>query len=254
MGSPPLTIATTVEWQEPLILAKGKTIEGSGATGVYVLFTPKKWWPATMPGSDEPQNHGNDIIFVGSGDLAKSLTTHATGQGNLLVRTLMRKKVVIALRWAFLLPEAAACFEAQLLSDYQERYGHLPAGNTIRPTPHEDSGFYSFQVSEDVIGEHHISQPPVIGMKLSQKMAEALRRLNSGSLVVYPGRYFAGYHGEIATVHPTTAKALQSLGLVEIRFVGGRGDRDRGLNKNYAYITDAGKAHLAASQVVQQEP
>ena len=38
-----------------------------------------------------------------------------------------------------------------------------------------------------------------------------------------------------------TAHALRDRGLVEIKFIGGRADRDRGLNQNYVSLTREGR-------------
>jgi hypothetical protein len=77
---------------------------------------------------------------------------------------------------------------------------------------------------------------------LTDKMRKALALLTRHSMVRVGSARPSGRHlGPSEVIHPATARALEQLGLAKVTFVGGRRDRDRGLNANYASITDAGR-------------
>ena len=105
-----------------------------------------------------------------------------------------------------------------------------------------DCLYLSVDGGEAPMGRFQPSSPPQLdGLKLSEKMEAALGLLAEHSLVLVstspPGRYF----GPAQAIHPSVARALEQRGLASIEFQGGKPGRDRGLNQNYASITEAGR-------------
>ena len=80
--------------------------------------------------------------------------------------------------------------------------------------------------------------------KLNESMMQALKLLAQHGSALMANRPPVGerYLGPAQVVPPATARGLERRGFAQVRFVGGRPDRDRGLNKNYVYITEAGRA------------
>ncbi|WP_147443679.1 hypothetical protein [Corallococcus sicarius] len=66
-------------------------------------------------------------------------------------------------------------------------------------------------------------------MSLTQKMKQALKLLAQEPRV------------PVSQIGWSTARALERRGLVEITYIGGRPDRNRGLNQYYVSITREGR-------------
>jgi hypothetical protein len=77
--------------------------------------------------------------------------------------------------------------------------------------------------------------------KLTEKMKEALKLLAQHGTVLVSNEQPLGRSLARVAISPSTARALEKRGLAKIEFSGGRTDRDRGTNKNYAFITDQGR-------------
>lgn len=80
--------------------------------------------------------------------------------------------------------------------------------------------------------------------KLNESMMQALNLLAQHGSALMANRPPVGerYLGPAQVVPPATARGLERRGFAQVRFLGGRPDRDRGLNRNYVYITEAGRA------------